>query len=145
MGVKEEVTALYDRDFYEWTQRNSELLRRGCFAEADVAHIAEETEDMGKRDKRALASRLLRILEHKVKLEFVSGPDLDRNRRGWAQSIVHQQIRVRTLLKENPSFVPDVPSIVPEAYQDAIRVVSAAYSFEAPPQCPWSAEEILGG
>jgi hypothetical protein len=26
MGLKEELAALYEKDFYEWTQRNSELL-----------------------------------------------------------------------------------------------------------------------
>jgi|SRR5580658_1139492 hypothetical protein len=37
---------LYDRDFFEWTQCSAALLRAGRFDQADVEHIAEETEDM---------------------------------------------------------------------------------------------------
>jgi Domain of unknown function DUF29 len=37
---------LYDRDFFEWTQWNAEPLRRGCFVEADISHIAGEIADM---------------------------------------------------------------------------------------------------
>ena len=27
------VKGLYDRDFFEWTQQNAELLRKGCLSE----------------------------------------------------------------------------------------------------------------
>ncbi|HXB72298.1 MAG TPA: DUF29 family protein [Candidatus Acidoferrales bacterium] len=49
---------LYDLDFYEWTVRNGELLRSGRVSEADLEHIAEEIEDIGKRERRELLSRL---------------------------------------------------------------------------------------
>jgi Domain of unknown function DUF29 len=39
-------TTLYDRDFFEWVQRNVDLLRRGCVEEADLAHIVEELEGL---------------------------------------------------------------------------------------------------
>jgi hypothetical protein len=47
---------LYDEDFFEWTRRNAELLRAGQLQQADIEHIAEEIEDMGKRDRRELNS-----------------------------------------------------------------------------------------
>ena len=31
---------LYERDYYEWTVRNAELLRSGRANEADIEHIA---------------------------------------------------------------------------------------------------------
>lgn len=43
---------LYERDFFEWTRCNAALLRAGRFEQADVTHIAEEIEDMGKREDR---------------------------------------------------------------------------------------------
>ncbi len=58
------VAELYDRDFYEWTQRNAELLRAGRVSQADLAHIAEELEDMGKSEKRELENRLNELLIH---------------------------------------------------------------------------------
>ncbi|MBI3698676.1 MAG: DUF29 family protein, partial [Acidobacteria bacterium] len=61
---------LYDLDFFEWTARNAELLREGRFTEADMEHIAEELEDMGKRDRRELESRLELLLEHLLKWQM---------------------------------------------------------------------------
>jgi Domain of unknown function DUF29 len=37
MNPPSDLAGLYERDFYAWTQRASELLRQGCFAEADIA------------------------------------------------------------------------------------------------------------
>ncbi len=48
---------LYDRDFFEWTRCNAALLRSGRLQEADIAHIAEEIEDMGKSQRRELTNR----------------------------------------------------------------------------------------
>ncbi len=45
---------LYERDFAEWAVRNAELLRSGRVAEADLDHIAEEIEDMAKRERRVI-------------------------------------------------------------------------------------------
>jgi hypothetical protein len=39
-------------DFVDWTRQNAELLRSGRASEADLEHIAEEIEDMGKRERR---------------------------------------------------------------------------------------------
>jgi hypothetical protein len=53
---------LYDRDFYAWANQQAALLRDGRFSEADMAHIAEEIESMGKTERRELVSRLTVLL-----------------------------------------------------------------------------------
>ncbi len=50
---------LYDKDFAEWTRHNAELLRAGRTSEADLEHIAEEIEDLGKRERRGLHNRMV--------------------------------------------------------------------------------------
>lgn len=49
---------LYDEDFYAWANEQAALLRAGRLAEADIAHIAEEIESMGKTEKRELRYEL---------------------------------------------------------------------------------------
>jgi hypothetical protein len=61
---------LYDRDFFEWTQCNAALLRAGQFDQADIQHIAEELEDMGKSERRRLESRLEVLLQHLLKWQI---------------------------------------------------------------------------
>ena len=52
---------LYDKDFAEWARHNAELLRGGRASEADLEHIAEEIEDLGKRERRSLHNRSVRL------------------------------------------------------------------------------------
>ena len=43
------MSTTYETDFYAWANEQASLLRSGKLAEADIAHIAEEIESMGKR------------------------------------------------------------------------------------------------
>ena len=49
--------SLYDKDFYTWLFQTADLLRQGRLAEIDAVHVAEELEDMGKRERRTLHIR----------------------------------------------------------------------------------------
>lgn len=48
------VTA-YERDLVAWARDNAVLLREGRLDEIDAAHIAEELDDLGKSERRALS------------------------------------------------------------------------------------------
>lgn len=41
----------YDLDYYAWTQAQAKFLREGKLSELDLAHLAEEIEDMGRSEK----------------------------------------------------------------------------------------------
>ncbi len=41
-GMGAATKTLYETDFVEWSKRTAELLRAGCFEEADLEHAAEE-------------------------------------------------------------------------------------------------------
>jgi Domain of unknown function DUF29 len=60
----------YVRAFYAWTNEQSALLRAGKLGQADLEHIAEEIESMGKTEKRELISRLTVLLLHLLKWRF---------------------------------------------------------------------------
>ena len=68
------VTELYDRDFYAWTQDQAAALR--AWPEAmrpnvlDIAHLAEEIEDLGSAQRTAAGSLLRQILIHLPKLRL---------------------------------------------------------------------------
>jgi hypothetical protein len=48
MSVK---SLLYERDFFAWSRQQAELLRAGKLADADIEHIAEEIDSMGRTEK----------------------------------------------------------------------------------------------
>ena len=79
---------LYEEDFYAWTQDQAASLRR-LAAERwngplDLAHLAEEVEDLGKAERNALFSQIERLIEHLLKLEYASATE---PRRQWIISV----------------------------------------------------------
>jgi hypothetical protein len=64
---------LYESDFYAWANEHAALLRGGRLSDADILHIAEEIESMGKSEKRELVSRLTVLLLHLLKWQFQPG------------------------------------------------------------------------
>jgi len=47
-----EAAPLYDRDFFEWTARNAQLLREGRFGEVDAGHLAASSSRQAWQDTR---------------------------------------------------------------------------------------------
>jgi hypothetical protein len=134
---------LYDEDFYRWTTETAAALRDGRLSSVDIEHVAEEIEDMGKRDLRGVASRLQRILEHRLKLALIGGQTLEFNERNWRHTIVQQQIRLSRILEDSPSLVSRLPDLLPKAYEAAARIIANDYEVVPPSECPWTISEIL--
>jgi hypothetical protein len=134
---------LYDRDFFEWTRCNAALLRAGRFTDADVEHIAEEIEDMGKRDRRELGSRLEVLITHLLKWQ---AQPARRETGTWRATINTQRRRLRKLLREMPSLARALGEGLDEAYADGLagavdqtRLPRSAF----PPGCPFTLDQIL--
>jgi hypothetical protein len=90
----------YDQDFYGWLVHNARLLREGRLSAVDAEHIAEELEDMGKSQKRALASHLRVLLIHLLKWRC------QPQRRGpsWRVSIRNARDRIAAIVEDSPSL-----------------------------------------
>jgi hypothetical protein len=133
---------LYDRDFFEWTVRNAELLRSGRSTEADLEHIAEEIEDMGKRERRELLSRLSVLIAHLLKWEVQP----DRRSGSWTATIRLQRSRINKLISQMPSLRPFLVENLAEAYQDGVMtaVVETNLPVEAfPSTCGYELDTLL--
>jgi Domain of unknown function DUF29 len=135
-------SALYDQDFYAWSNQQAALLRAGQLQQADIAHIAEEIESMGKTEKRELISRLTILLLHLIKWRFQPG-----NRgASWEASIRVQRNRLADHLDDNPSLWPLTPNAVKAAYRDAVLEAVAETGLPAatfPEACPWTFEQAV--
>lgn len=133
---------LYEADFYAWTQQTADALRRRDFATVDIASLAEEVEDLGKRERAALESRLSILLAHLLKWDFQPS----KRSHSWQATIQLQRARIQRLLRQSPSLHPYLQEIFADAYDEAILVAIketglARKSF--PPQCAYTLEEAL--
>ena len=63
----------YEQDLLAWAEANACLLRAGRLSEVDAEHIAEELEDVGKSERRALRSHLRNLMLHLLKWQFQPG------------------------------------------------------------------------
>jgi hypothetical protein len=133
---------LYDEDFFEWTRRNAELLRAGQLQQADIEHIAEEIEDMGKRDRRELNSRVRVLLIHLLKWQLQPR----RRSRSCNDTIISQRIEIDGILGQSPSLLPKICDYLVENYKDAVRlaVIETGLPVDRfPGECPFTVEQLL--
>jgi len=135
-------STLYDHDFYAWTNEQAGLLRAGKLSEADLEHIAEEIESMGKSEKRELISRLTVLLLHLLKWEF------QPVRRGasWRLSIANTRDALTDHLADNPSLRSVLEASIDTAYRRARRDAALETGFPEstfPASCPWAFSQMM--
>jgi hypothetical protein len=137
-----DMAALYEQDFYAWTQRASELLRKGCFAEADIEHVAEEIEDMGKERQHVLKSQTRRLILHLLKWEAQP----ERRSRSWRATMSDARAEITDLLEENPSLKPLTNDTPGNVYEQAVKQAMDEAGLPRkvfPPTCPYTFEQIM--
>ena len=117
---------LYEQDFFAWANTQAALLRGGQLAQADIDHIAEEIESMGKSELRELENRLAVLFLHLVKWQFQP----QRRDRSWELTIKEQRRKLKRHLDQNPSLRPRLVQAMDDAYGDAI--LEAARETELP-------------
>ncbi len=136
--------AKYETDFYAWSNEQAALLRGGRFSQLDITHLAEEIEDLGKRERRALQSRLGVLLGHLLKWRYQGDYPLSQV---LARDNQHcSAARSPSCLDENPSLRSWLVETVPDAYADArdLAVAETPFDYDAfPTSCPWTLEEML--
>ena len=110
-----DATKLYDEDFFLWTEQQAHALRQLDGSNSlDIVHLAEEIEDLGKRDLREVESLIEQILLHALKL--VADPNNDAARH-WAGELTGFQSQLRR------AFTPSMRQKVnlDELWDDATR------------------------
>jgi hypothetical protein len=133
---------LYDTDFAAWSARTAELVREGRLDEVDLAHIAEEIEDLGKRERRTVRSQLRRMLTHLAKQQLQP----ERAGASWQVSILAARQELLDALADSPILRPYLEEHLQEIYGQAIELakLETGVSAELPQQCPYCLDELLG-
>jgi DNA-binding SARP family transcriptional activator len=108
-----DARTLYDEDFVAWSKQQAEALRSAARTGSnhllDWENLAEEIEGLGISQRSALASYIMRIIQHLAKLEF--SPAVDP-RNTWRKTIRLARIHAERRLEDNPSLKAEVIGIV---------------------------------
>jgi len=142
------LSAKYDEDFFAWTEDQARALReagaRRENAPVDWENVAEEIESVGKSDRRALESRLTRLIEHLLKLEWSPAGE---PRAGWRRTVREQRREIALLLEDSPSLRGRLrlETAYVGARVDAVDGLREdGVSSEAiPTECPHTLDQVL--
>jgi len=133
---------LHDKDFYAWTKETAQLLKNGKISEVDAMNIAEELEDMGISNRRALISCFTVLLSHLLKWKFQKG----RRGKSWERTIKVQRLKIKDLLQGSPSLKHEIEIKVSVAYLDATVIAEKETGLDIetfPENCPFTLEQCL--
>ena len=137
--------SLYETDYQLWLDRTLEQLRSQDFSNIDLDNLIEEIEDLGKSGKRAIASYVVRLCEHLLKIAYW---DCERERcfRGWDVEITHFRWQIQASLKDSPSLKSHLNENFEVAYRNGRKLFLKASGLEPtciPEQPCFTLEEAL--
>ena len=121
-------------------------MRERRVEDIDWQNVAEEIEDLGKSERRAVDGQLARLLEHLLKLRNVRGTAREYNGKGWRLSVSSARLSINKLLRESPSLRPALTELLADAYPaDRIEALhQPTFSKDdLPRECPWTVEQVL--
>ncbi len=134
--------SLYHNDLVAWANEQAALLRKGDWAALDIANLAEEIEDVGKSEQRALRSRVAVLLSHLLKWQYQS----ELRSKSWRATIVVQRRAITRELERSPSlkhlFFDE--QWLQAAWDDALtQAIAQTGLYEFPESPIWGPNDIL--
>ena len=134
----------YETDVVAWASEQARLIRAGRFDQLDLAHIAEEIEDVGKSEQRELASRMAMLLAHILKWKFQP----QKRSVSWTLTIKEQRRLLVRRIQKTPSLGPMLvdPEWIDEIWVDAKALAEKETGLDIgtyPEVCPWAIAQVL--
>lgn len=132
----------YEKDVVAWAMEQAALLRAGQLSALDIEHIAEEIEDVGKSEKRELASRMAVLLSHLLKWQHQPG----RRGSSWTRTLKEQRKAIAAAIRQTPSLKASLsdPDWLAGVWADAVtKAVDETGLDSFPEDCPWSMGRVL--
>jgi Domain of unknown function DUF29 len=139
---KKVMSEMYLADFNGWIDQTLELLRDRHWHAVDVEHLIEEIEDLGKRERRTIASQLTRLLLHLLKWQYQP----QRRSDSWLDSITDARTQIELTLDDSPSLKNYPFEQLEESYQRACRQAAKQTGIDPsifPDKCPYLLELVL--
>ncbi len=132
----------YLTDFSSWISQTAQLLRERRWHEIDLPHLIEEVEDLGKSERRGIASQLTRLLLHLLKWYYQP----QRRSDSWLDSVTDARTQIELTIEDSPSLRRYPAEQLEECYQRARRQAAKQTGIDIsafPELCPYSLDDIL--
>ncbi len=131
----------YEADETAWLEEMARLVADHRFNELDTEHLSEFLNDMARRDKREVLSRLVSLLVHLLKWERQPA----QRSNSWQATIANQRGELNDLL-ESATLRKHAREVLDKAYERAVKQAALETGLEIgsfPNECPFTLESAL--
>jgi hypothetical protein len=135
------ANALYESDFYGWTELQANVLANRQVEALDWQNLREEVISLGKQEYRELVSRLTVLVGHLLKWEYQP----DKRSRSWFLTIREQRRAIRRHLQGNPSL-SRIPTALSDAFEAGVDLALRDTDLPIrtfPSHCLFTFEDIM--
>ncbi|TAE57365.1 MAG: DUF29 domain-containing protein [Nostocales cyanobacterium] len=142
MKTIHDLKQLYEIDDSQWLEETIKLLKNQQFQDLDLENLIEELEELGRRDKSAVASLLEQIIRHLLLLQFWTS-EQKNNAVHWQGEIYTFRVQLNRRL--NTNLHNYLESELDSIYQDALGFVKikTQNSVNFPSECPYTLYQLL--
>ena len=125
-------------------EQQAKMRRAGQLSSVDTQNLTEEVEDLGRSEKRALASHMTVLLAHLLKWQHQ--PEL--RSKSWQRPIATQRKEVHYELAASPSLKPLFcdPEWIDFVWSRATVLAGEETGIDIdtfPEACPWGVTDVL--
>ncbi|MEA5620253.1 DUF29 domain-containing protein [Cronbergia sp. UHCC 0137] len=137
-----DLKKLYEIDDFQWLEETIKLLKNHQFQELDLENLIEELEDLGRRDKNAVASLLEQIIRHLLLLQYWKS-EHENNLVHWTGEIYTFRTQLKRRITTNlRNYLESELNLI---YQEALGFVKikTQNSVNFPSECPYCLDQLL--
>ena len=134
------LAELYEKDETAWLDATSRLIREGQLSALDYENLASYLEDMAKRDRREVESRLRTLIAHVLK--WVHQPS--HQGKSWKVTILNERHELEGAFTRVLRRHAEV--VLPKCYREAVKLAAAETGLPEetfPADCPYTLDWLL--
>lgn len=101
--IKAKQASLHNTDYQLWLAQTVAQLRAQNFSHIDLENLIEEIESLGRSEKHAISSYLMRLCEHLLKIKYWES-ERETYLRGWKREVLNFRLEIQEELEASPSL-----------------------------------------
>lgn len=128
--AKPKLASLYDTDYQRWLDQTVAQLRAKDFSNLDLENLIEEIESLGRSEKHAISSYLMRLCEHLLKITYWDS-ERERCLRGWKREVINFRLQIQEELEASPSLKSFLQDVFAKQYKNGRKLFLSASELNA--------------
>ncbi len=128
--VKAKPISLYEADYQLWLDQTIAQLKARNFSDLDLENLVEEIESLGRSEKQAIASYLMRLCEHLLKIKYWES-EREMCLRGWKREVINFRLQIQEGLETSPSLKSFLQDSFAKQYKNGRKLFLNASDLNA--------------